>query len=65
MVVKFFVGGFLFLGVIGNVEIMDSVVLGGLGGIYSGLLVVCVVVFVVLDVIEEEGLNNCVCVLGD
>lgn len=50
--VKLIVGGFLLVGVIGCVEVMDVVVLGGLGGIYVGNLIVCVVVLEVLKVFE-------------
>lgn len=50
--VKLIVGGFLLVGVIGCVEVMDVVVSGGLGGIYVGNLIVCVVVLEVLKVFE-------------
>lgn len=64
MMVKSFGGGFLIFGVVGCVEVMDVLNLGGLGGIYVGNLVVVVFVYVVLDVIEEEGFCECVNVLG-
>lgn len=54
--VKLIVGGFLLVGVIGCVEVMDVVVSGGLGGIYVGNLIVCVVVLEVLKVFEQENL---------
>lgn len=56
MFVKLIVGGFLLVGVIGWVDVMDVIVLGGLGGIYVGNLIVCVVVLVVLDIFEQENL---------
>lgn len=57
--VKLVGGGFLIFGVVGKVEIMDVIVFGGLGGIYVGSLIVCVVVLVVLKVFEEEKLLEC------
>lgn len=59
MVFKLFVVGLLLSGVIGCVEMFDVVVSGELGGMYVGSLFGCVVVLVVLDIIEEEGLNEC------
>lgn len=60
MMVKSFVGGMLFLGVVGNVNIMDVFVLGGFGGIYVGNLLVVVVVYVVFNIIDKELFCECV-----
>lgn len=63
--VKFIVGGFLLVGVIGCVEVMDVIVFGGLGGIYVGNFIVCVVVLVVLQIFEQENLLEKVNQFGD
>lgn len=60
MMVKSFVGGMLFLGVVGNVNIMDVFVLGGFGGTYVGNLLVVVVVYVVFNIIDKELFCECV-----
>lgn len=60
MMVKSFVGGMLFLGVVGNVNIMDVFVLGGFGGIYVGNLLVVAVVYVVFNIIDKELFCECV-----
>lgn len=59
--VKGIVDGLLLLVVIGCVEIMNVLYVGGLGGMFGGNLVVCVVVLVIIVIIESDGLIEWVC----
>jgi 4-aminobutyrate aminotransferase/(S)-3-amino-2-methylpropionate transaminase len=53
---KSLAGGFPLSGVLGRVQIMDSVEPGGLGGTYGGNPVACAAALAVLEVIAEEKL---------
>lgn len=65
IMVKGIVGGFFFVVVIGCFEIMDVLYFGGFGGMYGGNFIVCVVVFVVIDVFENDGVIEWVWEIGE
>ncbi len=51
-------GGYPLAAVVGKAEIMDSPIVGGLGGTYGGSPVACAAALTVLEIIEEEDLIN-------
>jgi len=53
-VAKSIAGGFPLSGVIGKIDIMDSVNTGGIGGTYGGNPVSCAAALAVLDIMEKE-----------
>ncbi|WP_337270786.1 4-aminobutyrate--2-oxoglutarate transaminase [Oryzifoliimicrobium ureilyticus] len=58
-------GGFPIAAVTGRAEIMDAPGPGGLGGTYGGNPIGIAAGNAVLDIIEEEGLNERACLLGN
>ena len=62
---KSIAGGMPLSAVSGRAEIMDAPAPGGLGGTYAGNPLAVAAAHAVLDVIDEEGLCQRACVLGD
>jgi 4-aminobutyrate aminotransferase / (S)-3-amino-2-methylpropionate transaminase / 5-aminovalerate transaminase len=53
---KSLAGGFPLAAIVGNADMMDAPVIGGLGGTYAGSPVSCAAALAVIDVMEKENL---------
>jgi 4-aminobutyrate aminotransferase / (S)-3-amino-2-methylpropionate transaminase / 5-aminovalerate transaminase len=62
---KSLAGGFPLAAIVGKAPIMDSPVVGGLGGTYAGSPIACAAALAVLDVMKEEDLPARAQVIGD